>query len=320
LIEGLDRRIRDVDVVERLTGVSLLSIVPLLRPGSGTTPRQRAESVEAFQTLRASLTYFNIDRKLETVLICSPIKGDGKTTVAINLARAVARAGRRVVVIDMDMRHPQVDVRMTGGRARYGLGAVLVGERTLDESLISVDVGDGSLSILPAGPPPPNPSELISSHRMRSLLIELGAMNDLVIIDSPPTLLVSDTVPLFKRVSGLVVVAHLGKTTRDSMRRLMAVIRTAGGLPLGVVATSAKSSGLYGYGSYGGGYGSKAYTQVEGVAAARVDGNGELAAELGEVQDHVDDAEGVLSANGDLSEPKRRRIFGRRRKRDRVSY
>jgi capsular exopolysaccharide synthesis family protein len=254
LIEVLDRRIRDVDELERITGLPLLGIVPVAGLDGS---RPTAELIEAFQTVRASLTYFNIDRRLTSVAVCSPLKGDGKTTVATNLARTIARTGKRVTLVDTDLRRPQVDARV-GNRGDVGLGDVLVGEATLPDVLLETEVGGTKMRILPSGPPPPNPSELIASARMRIVLTELMSTMDLVIIDTPPILQVADSIPLLEQVSGVIVIARLGKTTREEMRRLMKVIDEAGGTALGLVATAVKTKGLYGYGAYGayGGYGS----------------------------------------------------------------
>jgi capsular exopolysaccharide synthesis family protein len=194
---------------------------------------------------------FNLDRRVKSVAVCSPLKGDGKTTVATNLATAVARTGKQVIVVDADMRHPQVHKRMAMS-GKLGLADVLTGECSLQEALVEAKVKEGRLLVLPSGRPPANPSELIASEEMRALLVELCANSDLVIIDTPPTLQVSDAIPLFDRVSGVVVIGRLDKTTRQAMRRLVNVVETAGGSTLGVVATASDSSRLYGYGDYGG--------------------------------------------------------------------
>jgi capsular exopolysaccharide synthesis family protein len=248
MVERLDRRVRDPLELEDLTGAPLLGIVPAeaFATSSGS-PVTR----ESFITLAASLSYFKIDRPLESVLITSPLKGDGKTTIATRLALAVARTGKSVVVVDCDLRNPQVDVRF-GSRAQRGLGDVLVGEASLGDVMAEVDVPGGNLRVVPAGPPPPNPAKLLTSDRMRDLLARLEQDSDLVVIDTPPSLIVSDAMSLFDRVSGVVVVARMSATTRDSLQRLLAVISTAGGKLLGVVATGAKGSGLYGYGAYSG--------------------------------------------------------------------
>jgi polysaccharide biosynthesis transport protein len=260
LLEALDRRVRSPEEFEDLTNAPLLAMIPLSGPDGS---RPSAQAAEAFQTLRASLTYFNIGRKLESVIVCSPFKGDGKTTVATNLALAVARTGKHVILVDTDLRHPQVAERLDL-EAELGLADVLVGERQLYQVLKDVDVGGGQLQILPSGPPPPNPSELLSSVRMRTLLVELSATADLLIIDTPPALQVSDVMPLLEQASGVLVIGRLGKSTKHQMQRLMSVINTAGGSALGVVATGARSTGLYGYGGYG--YYGSGWAEGDGVA------------------------------------------------------
>jgi capsular exopolysaccharide synthesis family protein len=255
VVDGLDRRIRSVDELEGIGRVPLLGIVPL----PNTNGYKRLEAVEAFRMLRASLTYFNVDRQLRIVVVSSPLKGDGKTTVVTNLGEAIARTGKDVILVDADLHQSQVASRF-GKSAELGLASVLVGECTLEGALIDIELDDGRMRVLPGGVRPPNPSELLASHEMRQLLTRLSSMTELVIVDTPPTLQVSDAIPLFERASGVVMIARLGKTTRDAMRRLVSVIETSGGTPLGVVATGSKTSNLYGYGAYGGyGWGYKQY-------------------------------------------------------------
>lgn len=251
LAQGADRKIRDPLELEELTDRPLLSAVPTSAFGD---VQVGGAGEEAFQTLRASLTYFNIDRPVRSVLISSPMQGDGKTTVSTNLARAMARAGKNVILVDADLRRPQVAPRFHVHGNAY-LAAVLVGEASLEEAFIEPELETpqgGRLRVLPAGPPPPNPSELLASQRMESLLERLTGMSDLVIIDSTPILTVSDSLPLVKLVSGVVSVAKLNSTSKDAVRRLEQVIGNAGGTLLGSVATGVAAAGLYG--GYGYGY------------------------------------------------------------------
>lgn len=249
--DRLDRRVRHPNEIEATIGAPLLAIVPETAfPGNPPSPHVK----ESFQTLRTSLTYFNVDQPITSVIVTSALKEDGKTTVATNLAAAMARTGKQVLLVDTDLRRPQVGERM-GIEAEFGLGAVLAGERTLDEAIKVVDVGNGTVRVLPAGPPPPNPSELIASQRMRSLLVELAERFELVVIDSTPLLPVSDAIPLLDQASGTVVVGRVHRTTREALTRLRHVLTTAQAHVLGVVATGAAGQGLYEYGVYGYGYG-----------------------------------------------------------------
>ncbi|TMK39832.1 MAG: polysaccharide biosynthesis tyrosine autokinase [Actinobacteria bacterium] len=267
LAQTLDRRTREPHDVEELTGLPLLSAIPRSAfPGQG-----RSHMVdEAFYTLRASLSYFNIDRVIKTVLVTSPAQGDGKTTVAVNLARAMARAGLNVIIVDADLRRPQVHQRLEVAPSA-GLGGVLVGTARLQDVLIDSKVegaSTGRLRVLPAGPPPPNPSELTGSLAMRDTLQALGEMSDIVLIDSTPVLVVSDAIPLMDRVSGLLVVCRLNHTSKDAMRRLRHMTEGGKGMALGVVATGSVAGGMYGYGY---GYG---YRYGYGYAPSNGSGNG----------------------------------------------
>ena len=250
LAQGSDRKIREPSELEDLTGRPLLSAVPR----SAFADEADGAAEEAFQTLRASLTYFNIDRDIKSVLITSPAQGDGKTTVATNLARAMARAGKDVILIDADLRRPQVASRLHVPGGAAGLGGVLVGETSLAQAFEEpeVDTLAGRLRVLPAGQPPPNPSELLASQRMRRLLDKLTEACDLVIVDSTPLLTVSDSLPLVEVVSGTVLIGRVNETSKDAVKRLQSVIANAGGTLLGSVATGTAASSSYG--GYGYGY------------------------------------------------------------------
>lgn len=251
LLDRFDRRVREPGQLEDLLDAPVLAVVSDdAFPGHPPNYHVR----EAFETLRSSLTYFNVDRTLSSLVVASPIPQDGKTTVAINLAIAYALDERDVILIDGDMRRPQVAARLSK-EVSVGLDSVLVGERSLDEALSYVDVGAGRLRILPGASPPPNPAVLLGSQRMRLLLAELSEQVDMVIVDTPGLLACSDAIPLFSQVSGSVMVARLNRTPQDVVRRTRQVILSAGGSVLGSVVTGAHSGGIYGYYSYYGYYG-----------------------------------------------------------------
>jgi capsular exopolysaccharide synthesis family protein len=222
-------------------------------PGSVQAPHVR----EAFQTLRAGLTYFNIDRTLGSVLVASPKRGDGKTTVAANLALALAQDDRDVILVDCDLRRPQLARRLgVEDQVNFGLDAVLVDRRPLADAIVEIDVdGEGSLQLLPGGSPPPNPSVLLGSDRLRAVLAKLSDSVEMVIIDTPPLLAVSDAIPLQEQVSGTVLIARMDSTSRDGVRKASAVISSAGGNLLGFVATGVRTGGIAGHDTYDYGYG-----------------------------------------------------------------
>jgi capsular exopolysaccharide synthesis family protein len=261
LAENSDRRVRSPDDLESITGLALLSAIPVSAFDPAEDDDLRDE--EAFQMLRGALMYFNVDQRLKSVVITSPGQEDGKTTVAVRLAQSAARAGRSVILVDADLRRPQIGPRL-GIPSSVGLGTVLAGESDLWSALVELPVsaeGDsqitaqGSLRVLPAGAAAPNPSELLSSEKMERTLREMESGADLVIVDSAAALAVSDALPLLRWTSGVVMIARLNRTTRAAIRRLQKIITSANGTLLGVVATGAPSRG--GYDGYGYGYGYK---------------------------------------------------------------
>lgn len=258
LAENADRRLRSPEDLEAFTGLPLLSAVPASAFSSGGSDDPRDD--EPFNRLRGALTFFNVDRRLSSVLVTSPGQQDGKTTVAVRLAVAMARSGKRVVLVEADLRRPQVAHRLGLDPSADGLAAVLAGERALDDVLIDYPLpagvtggatASGSLRVLPGGGVPPNPSELLSSQAMDDIVAYLETQSDLVLIDTPAALAVSDVLPLLPSASGVVIVARLSRTTKAAVRRLQQIIASANGVPLGVVATAAPAREAYAGYSYG---------------------------------------------------------------------
>lgn len=250
LAENADRMLRSPEDVENLTGWPLLAAISpgAFDPANLDDPRNE----EAFQMLDGALTYFNVERPLASVAIVSAQVGTGKTTVAVGLATAVARAGKRAVLIDADLRRPQACARL-GISADEGLGAVLAGRRRLDDVLVEypIDSPDGGqLLVLGAGrPSPPNPAALLGSQEMRDVVRQLESRADLVIVDTVASLAVSDSLPLLQVVSGNVVVVRMSHTSRAAVRRLQKMITSAHGPVLGAVAT-ASGAAADGYAAY----------------------------------------------------------------------
>lgn len=247
LAESADRRMRSPDDLEGMTDLPLLASIAQSAFSEGLESNPIDE--ESFQMLRTALTYFNIDERLTSVLITSPGEKEGKTTVAAKLSVAAARAGSDVIVVDADLRRAGVSERFKL-RSRQGLGAVLAQQLTVEDALVPLSVDDdalGKLRILPAGPPPPNPSALMSSERMHQLIGELEQQADLVVIDSPAALAVSDAVPLMKAVTGVVLVARMNQSDRPTISRLHKIVTSAHGRLLGVVATGVTSGPGYGH-------------------------------------------------------------------------
>lgn len=266
LLERLDRRLRDPKEIEAMFERPILGAIPNSRAlareraaGSGRLPAAESES---FRMLRANLRYFNVDRDVQTVLVTSAAPGDGKSTVAWNLATAAAGAGTRALLIEADLRHPSL-ARGLGVDHTVGLSTVLAGERELRDVVQQVPVptrqnGRASMrtvDVVFAGPLPPNPTDLIESDRMREVVKRAEQDYEFVVIDTPPTSVVSDAIPLVNQVGGVIVVGRLGKSTRESVLHLRNQLRNLDAPTLGVVVNAiGGDTGSYGYG-YGYGYG-----------------------------------------------------------------
>jgi polysaccharide biosynthesis transport protein len=237
LAESMDRRLRTPEDLEGMTELPLLAAIES-SAFSGELSTSH-EDEEAFQMLRTSLMYFNVERPLESVVVTSAGEKDGKTTVATRLALTAASAGLNVVLVDADLRRAGVSARL-GLRLQEGLGSVIVGAQSLSDALVDYALdgtATGQLRVLPAGPPPPNPSALMSSNEMRNILRELEAQSDLVIVDTPAALAVSDPVPIMQNVTGVVIIARMSRSSRQTIKRLQNIIEQAHGHMLGVVAT-----------------------------------------------------------------------------------
>ena len=172
--------------------------------------------------LRTNLRYFNVDEELNSILVMSAAPEDGKTSIAWNLARAEARAGKRVLCIEADLRRPTLATRLDVA-ADGGLSLILAGVMDPGEALTTVSGAD----VITAGPLPPNPAELIESQRMRKLIQWGEEHYDRVIIDTPPAAVVADAIPLVPMVSGVVIVVRLGHSHRDAVERLRTQLATS---------------------------------------------------------------------------------------------
>ena len=258
LLERLDKRFRTVKEVGETLDLPVLATVPQSRhlgPGRLSSGPYEAE---AFRMLRANLRYFNVGRSIRSVLITSAAAGDGKSTVAWNLASATGGAAR-TLLIEADLRRPVLAERLEVPPP-MGLSNVLVGAASLDEAVRTYPVVDSKggsagaapIDVLVAGPSPPNPHELLDSEVMRELVEECERRYDMVVIDTPPTSVVSDAIPLMNLVSGVIVVVHLGRSRRDSVRDLRDQLHNLSAPTLGVVInSSARPGGRYGYEYYG---------------------------------------------------------------------
>ncbi|HEY3941389.1 MAG TPA: polysaccharide biosynthesis tyrosine autokinase [Acidimicrobiales bacterium] len=260
LRDHLDDRIRNADDLEAaLGGLPTIGLIPALGEWRDrksaymvTKERPRSPSAEAYRALRTSIKFMAIERPVKVLQVTSPGASEGKTTTAANLAFAMGESGQRVVLIDCDLRRPRVHEFFALPNDR-GLTSFLLDETPIDEALHRVPSNSGLL-VLPAGPIPPNPSELLSGERADWLFRYLAESADIVILDSSPVLPVTDAVVLAARVDGVLLVASAGVSTARGLNRSAELLSRVDARLVGTVLNRAPSAAAYRYG-YGYGYG-----------------------------------------------------------------
>lgn len=201
---------------------------------------------EAFRLLYSNLKFLSSDTPIRSVAISSSLPGDGKSTTSIYLAQAAAAMGQRVLIVDADMRRPQLHTRMGLSNMR-GLSNILASDLSPDDV---IQLADANLSILTAGQIPPDPTKLLSSHRMASLIEQFEASFDLILYDTPPLLGLADATLLAAHTDGLVLVVGLGKTDRSAFSTVLDHLKLSACPVLGLVANGIKQSSNYANGYY----------------------------------------------------------------------
>lgn len=262
LREYLDDSLTAKEDVERaVPGVPVLALIPALGAwkdkkwslvASLTDPDSPA--AEAYRTLRTSVQFLGLDKPLKTVQVTSPSASEGKSTTIANLAVALAGAGQRVIVVDCDLRRPRIH-QFFGLDNGVGLTSALVGDTTLREACQTAPQIK-RLQVLASGPIPPNPSELLATNRMREVLRLLSDHADVVLVDCPPILPVTDASVLSHYVDATLLVATAGVTEQRPLRRAVELLNQVEAPLQGIVLNGVKDEGAYGY-SYGYKYTSK---------------------------------------------------------------
>ncbi|HHV61076.1 MAG TPA: CpsD/CapB family tyrosine-protein kinase [Firmicutes bacterium] len=198
---------------------------------------------EAFRTLRTNLQFVRLDSPLRSLVITSTAPGEGKSTVAANLAIAMAQAGKSTILVDADLRRPKLH-KMFNVPNRVGLTNLLLGNAGLEA--LQETKAEG-VRLLPSGVLPPNPSELLASGAMTRVIEVLDAEADMVIFDTPPMMAVTDAAVLGTKVDGVLLVLKLGQVAREGVMRAKTLLQNANARILGVVANGIKPEGRYNY-------------------------------------------------------------------------
>ncbi|HIW91033.1 MAG TPA: polysaccharide biosynthesis tyrosine autokinase [Candidatus Corynebacterium avicola] len=257
-----DRRIRNRDEIETITGL----------PGVGmiSTTDDLAErhvldftgapvaAAEQFRELRTNLRFLDVDNRPSVIAVTSGMPSEGKSTVAANLALALADDGESVCLVDADLRRPQVANYLGENlQTAVGLSTVLAGEAEINE--VTQQVRAEGLSVITSGPQPPNPSELLGSKRFTTLLETLGEQYDYVIIDASPVLPVTDATLVATAADGVLLTVRYANTTSEQLSQTSSNLRQVGAHVLGTVVTmSPIKASSYGKKGYGYGYSSTA--------------------------------------------------------------
>jgi receptor protein-tyrosine kinase len=255
--ELLDTSVTSPQVAGAMSGAAVLGHIgfdsgaakkPLVTALASHAPR-----VEAFRVLRTNLQFVDVDHDSKVFVVTSSVPEEGKTTTATNLAITLAQTGKRVLLIEADLRRPKIaDILRL--ETSVGLTTVLVGRIALEDA-IQEFAEVPNLSVLTSGAIPPNPAELLQSQTMAEVLTQLRRSFDVVIVDAPPLLPVTDAALLAAQSDGALLVIRHGKTTKDQVRNSMERLAAVDGRALGVVLNMVPQRRSSGYGEgYGYGY------------------------------------------------------------------
>jgi succinoglycan biosynthesis transport protein ExoP len=256
LRESLDTTIKSVEDLQNVMNTPVLGIIPEdqdARANPLISAEQGNLRAEAYRQVRTNLQFIDVERSVKSVVITSAIPDEGKSTTACNLAIAFARTGARVLLVEADLRRPRT-ADYLGIEGAVGLTNVLLGQVPVGDVLQTW--GTLPLKVLPSGPIPPNPSELLGSTPMIELVQLLGAHADIVILDAPPLLPVTDAAVLSTVCDGALIVARHGHTRRDQLAAADEAVTKVGGRVLGVLLNRVPRRGAgkgYGY-EYGNSY------------------------------------------------------------------
>lgn len=253
LRDTLDNTVKTPEDIMTIAGLPTLASIgydgrassrPLVVQDDPNTPR-----AEAFRQLRTNLQFVEIDQPLRSLVVTSPLPGEGKSTSACNLAITLAQAGIRVLLVEGDLRRPRIPTYL-GIEGGVGLTSVLIGQVELADAVQTW--GTNGLAVLPSGPLPPNPSELLASTGMRALMELLENTYEVVVVDAPPLLPVTDAAVIATLTSGALLCIRVGKVRNEQVRRAMEALKAVDATVLGCVLTMAPTRG---HGSYAYGYG-----------------------------------------------------------------
>ena len=279
--EALDVKLRSVDAVAGATSVAVIGAIPQLprqhRSGDSVVALEDPQGpvAEAFRFLRTNLEFVNFNHDVKSILITSPEASQGKSTTIVNLAVALLRSGKRVAVIGADLRRPALHRFFKIANSR-GVSTVVTGGTSLEDALQTLSFNESAravstsihldtapsrytkaedtsalkLTVLPSGPLPPNPGEIVTSRQLTEALTHLAETHDYVLVDAPPMFAVGDAAAMADKVDGIVAVLRLDQATQDTLRGVESFLERVPARTLGLVVTGVPRSGKSKYYRY----------------------------------------------------------------------
>ena len=286
LLESMDNSVRTPEQATALSALPSLGMIPLgSKSGSHgpagkrlaltaaskevvetvTLVRPQSQMAESYRALRTSLLLSNLGAPPKVIMVTSARPQEGKTTTSINTAIVLAQKGTRVLLMDADLRRPSIH-KALGMGPRSGLSNVLTGNAAAQQTIVTSPILP-NLFIMPAGTPPPNPAELLASSNMRDVIAELRELYDHIVIDTPPTLSVTDAVVLSPRADATILVIRSGQTTKQALRRSRDILMQVNAHVAGVLlnAVDLSSPDYYYYYEYQGKYGQYYHEEPPGT-------------------------------------------------------
>lgn len=246
-----DTSVKSLESLEATSGAPNLGLIAydpaIARSTSTVQSDPQALSLEAYRQLRTNLQFVNVGRPRRLLVVSSSVSGEGKTTTVANLAVAISATGQRVLLIDADLRRPRLS-GLFGSDSSAGLTTLLAGRARLDQVIQWSPAG--GFDYISSGSLPPNPSELLSSDPMKALLADLRSHYDVILLDTPPLLPVTDAAALAPATDGVILVCRYGTTSRTEIERAVRSISAVSVPVLGTVFTMVPNTGPYSYSSY----------------------------------------------------------------------
>ncbi len=264
-LDHLDRTLKSPEDVDAAVGAPLLGVIPIVEEVAGAEPaaamRNRdlyvfenptSAAAECCRSIRTNIIFSAADREIRSITISSARPREGKTTTTIYLGTTMAQSGQRVLLVDTDLRRPRLHKPLGVSRTR-GVTNLILGDSEIEDVIKTTDIPN--LYVLPCGPQPPNPAELLLSNRFESVLAELEKRFDLILLDSPPLLAVTDAVVLARHSDGAILITQAGKTVAEDASMAARQLRDVNARILGVILNDMNlSDRRYGYAYYSYGY------------------------------------------------------------------